>query len=234
MGPATFSERRLHPGARRPRWATLAGMVLAAAACAPPAAAPSPEGCPPRAPEMTDLRGLPASPAVEVRYATADNFTGAVLPGYEAPRALLRPAAASALGRVEEALRAEGLGLKVWDAYRPVRATLAMVDWAERTGRTWVLDEGYVARRSGHNLGNTIDLTLIRRPTGEELDMGTPYDRFGVEAHTVNASGAVRDNRLRLVSAMAAQGWRNYEKEWWHFSHSGEYQPLDVPLGCFP
>jgi len=204
------------------------------AGCVAPASAPRVAGCPAVGTQLTDLRSLTPAPAIEIRYATADNFTGAPLPGYEVPRALLRPAAAASLGRVEARLRREGLGLKIWDAYRPVRATLAMVEWAERTGRQWILDEGYVARRSGHNRGNTIDLTLIRLSDGTELDMGTAYDHFATEAHTANGAGVVAENRDRLVRAMADEGWRNYEKEWWHFSYPGEFEPLDLPLRCFP
>jgi zinc D-Ala-D-Ala dipeptidase len=90
-----------------------------------------------------------------------------------------------------------------------------------------------VARRSGHNLGNTVDLTLVRLDTGEELPMGTAYDEFTEAAHTANASGAVAANRALLVRAMEEAGWRNYAKEWWHFSLPGEHEPLDVPTGCF-
>jgi D-alanyl-D-alanine dipeptidase len=214
----------------------LAAALLCLAGCAtPPAHAPAPGAadCPSSLPAMTDLSTLRPAPAVEVRYATAQNFTGAPLPGYEEARALLRPAAAAALQRVEARLRPEGLGLKVWDAYRPVRATLAMVDWAERTNREWVLDQGYVARKSGHNLGNTADLTLVDLRTGREVDMGTPFDTFGEAAHTASASGAVLENRTRLVRAMEAEGWKNYENEWWHYSLPGSEEPMDIPTGCF-
>lgn len=195
--------------------------------------APTQERCPP-APALVDVTSLRPAPRVDVRYATADNFTRAVLPGYEVPRAFLRPEAAQALARVEQRLRARGLGLKVWDAYRPVRATRAMVEWAERTGQQWVVEQGYVAPRSGHNRGNTVDLTLVRLDTGEELDMGTPYDHFAEAAHTANATGAVRENRAALLSAMEAEGWTNYPQEWWHFTYPGEPPALDVPLRCLP
>lgn len=212
-------------------------LLHALVACAPlsPIALPDPAAvdCPAVPPRLVDLRTLDPAPAVDVRYATADNFTGAPLPGYETPRALLRPEAAEALRRVERRLRDRGLGLKVWDAYRPVRATLAMVDWAERTGNEWVLDQGYVARRSGHNRGGTVDLTIIDLASGRELDMGTAYDTFSEAAHTANAVGEVRRNRELLVGAMEAEGFENYEREWWHFSRAGDYEPMDVPLGCF-
>ena len=166
---------------------------------------------------LADVRSVDSTISVEARYATVNNFTGAVLPGYEANRALLRREAAAALGRVQARLRRDGLGLRVYDGYRPVRATLAMVAWAERTGKTWVLDQGYVARRSRHNQGVAVDLTLVDLATGRPLEMGTPFDTFSPAAHTANASGEARDNRERLKRAMEAQGFSNYDQEWWHY-----------------
>ena len=184
--------------------------------------------------ELVNVRRVDRTIRTEIRYATAGNFTGRRLPGYERPRAMLRPSAAAALARVQARLRTEGLGLKVFDAYRPVRATLAMVEWAERSGNQWLLDQGYVARRSGHNTGNTVDLTLVDLRTGRELAMGTPFDTFGDAAHTANATGLVMENRMRLKRAMEAEGFANYDQEWWHYRMAGDPPPLDVPLGCFP
>ncbi|CAN5732912.1 M15 family metallopeptidase [soil metagenome] len=215
------------------RAALLPLLTIGFGGCAPVATRSATE-CSVPASTLVDVRSVDATIRTEIRYATPNNFTGRRLPGYETARALLRPVAAAALGRVQARLRAEGLGLKVWDAYRPVRATLAMVDWAERTGNQWVLDQGCLARQSGHNLGGTVDLTLVRLDTGQELEMGTAYDEFTERAHTANASGTVAANRQRLVRAMAAEGFANYEKEWWHFRRPGEYQPLDAPLACFP
>ena len=216
-------------------------LVLAAAAaqlvaCAPAAARPAASAeCPPVAPgALVDVRSLARSIRVEIHYATPDNFTGAPLPGYEDARALLRPEAAQALLRAHRRLGEEGYGIKVWDAYRPVRATRAMVDWAERTGNRWVVEQGYVAERSGHNRGGTVDVTLIRRRSGREAEMGTGYDNFSPASHTANAGGQVEENRRRLVRAMEAEGFRNYDREWWHFSYAGgEWEPLDVPIACF-
>jgi D-alanyl-D-alanine dipeptidase len=171
---------------------------------------------------LVDVRSVDSTIRVEARYATPDNFTGAPLPGYAAPRALLRREVATALGRVQERLRPKGLGLKVFDGYRPVRATLAMVDWAERTGRGELVDSGYIARRSRHNQGVAVDLTLVDRGSGDEIPMGTPFDTFGSEAHTANAVGEVARNRQALVQAMESEGFTNYEKEWWHFSYQVE------------
>ena len=166
---------------------------------------------------LVDVRTLDSTISVEARYATTNNFTGAILPGYQANRALLRREAAAALARVQARLRREGLGLRVYDGYRPVRATLAMVSWAERSGNTWVLEQGYVARRSRHNQGVAVDLTLIDLASGAPLEMGTPFDTFAPSAHTANATGLARDNRQRLKHAMEAEGFTNYDQEWWHY-----------------
>ena len=167
----------------------------------------------------------------EVRYATRNNFTGEVLPGYGVAVVLLRREAAEALGRVQARLAAKGMGLKIWDGYRPVRATLAMVAWCERTGQTKLLDDGYIARRSRHNQGVAVDLTLVELGSGREFDMGTPFDEFSSRSHTANATGVVAANRQLLVQAMAAEGFTNYVDEWWHFSFAvPDAVPYDLPL----
>jgi D-alanyl-D-alanine dipeptidase len=166
------------------------------------------------------VQSLAPTIVVDLRYATSNNFTGAPLPGYQANRAYLRREAAGALARVQRDLRSEGLGLKVFDAYRPVRATLAMVDWTERVHRPDLLKDGYIASRSRHNLGLAIDLTLIELPGGGELEMGTPFDTFSAAAHTANASGVAAVNRQKLKAAMEAEGFVNYDQEWWHYTFS--------------
>jgi D-alanyl-D-alanine dipeptidase len=183
--------------------------------------------------ELVNVRDLDRTIRVELRYATANNFTGARLPGYDARLALLHRGSAEALARVQRRLREQGFGLKVFDAYRPVRATLAMVEWAERSGNVWVLDQGYVARQSGHNRGNTVDLTVVDLRGGRELDMGTPFDTFSEAAHTANATGEVMENRMVLKRAMETEGFANYEKEWWHYRLPANDTPLDLPLSCF-
>ena len=190
--------------------------------------------CPAPADRPGLVRVTDAAPSIreDIRYATPNNFTGRALPGYEVPAALLRPDAAAALARVAGRLAARGYGLLVWDAYRPVRATLAMVDYAETSGNEWLLD-GWVARRSNHNKGNTVDLTVVRLDTGAELDMGTPFDHFGEESVTANARGEVAANRRLLLDAMREEGFSNYAQEWWHYTHAGDAQPVDVPIGCY-
>jgi D-alanyl-D-alanine dipeptidase len=180
---------------------------------------------------LVDLRAVDTAIVVDARYAGSCNFTGAPLPGYEAPKALLRRDVARALARVQHRLEREGLGLMVFDGYRPVRATEAMVAWATRTGRTALLSEGYIARHSRHNLGIAVDLTLVNRVTGLALDLGTPFDTFSEAAHTANAEGRPRVYREMLVAAMAAEGFRNYPREWWHFSYPvADPQAFDLPI----
>jgi D-alanyl-D-alanine dipeptidase len=210
--------------------ARLAPATLLVLACGGrPAAVTSPEAPPlPIASDaaaeslLVDLRSLDSTIQVDARYATQNNFTGERLPGYEAPRVLLRREAAAALGRVQARLRSGGLGLRVFDGYRPVRATLAMVDWAERTGRGELVDSGYIARRSRHNLGVAVDLTMVDLVSRTEVPMGTPFDTFAPEAHTANAEGRVQRYRQILVRTMESEGFQNYEKEWWHFSYPVE------------
>jgi zinc D-Ala-D-Ala dipeptidase len=191
-------------------------------------AGPPPSGWVDLAQHIPDLR-------VDARYHTANNFTGAPLPGYGAPAAWLQKAPADALSKVQDSLAEQGLGLIVYDAYRPLRGTLAMVAWAHRTDQVALLDNGYIARRSGHNKGNTIDLSVVTLTTGEPLDMGTPWDTLSEASHTTKASGKALENRLLLRTAMHAQGWKNYYKEWWHYSFDmdGDLTHRDVPYGCW-
>jgi D-alanyl-D-alanine dipeptidase len=180
---------------------------------------------------LTEVRQIDSSIVVDLRYSTSNNFTGAPLPGYLANRAYLHRDAAAAVARVQRALRNQGLGLKIFDAYRPVRATLAMVVWTERVHRPDLLKDGYIASRSRHNLGLAVDLTLIDLATGRELEMGTPFDTFSAAAHTANASGEAATNRQKLKAAMEREGFVNYDQEWWHFSFTGP-KPLrfDRPI----
>jgi D-alanyl-D-alanine dipeptidase len=169
---------------------------------------------------LIDVQALDSSIRIDARYATANNFTGAPLPGYAAPRVLLRREVAQALARVQRRLRSGELGLLVFDGYRPVRATIAMVEWAERTGRSDLVKNGYIAARSRHNSGVAIDLTLLDLVTGRPLEMGTAYDTFSKAAHTANAAGQILRNRQILLRAMESEGFTNYSKEWWHFTYS--------------
>jgi D-alanyl-D-alanine dipeptidase len=210
--PAACAGRRPPPGPAQP--------ASAATSAEAPALPIAPEALAESL--LVDVRSADSTIQVDARYATANNFTGAPLPGYDAPRALLRREVAAALARVQRRLRTGDLGLRVFDGYRPVRATLAMVAWAERTGRRALVDSGYIARRSRHNAGVAVDLTLVDLATGTEVPMGTPFDAFTEAAHTANATGRVARYRRLLVRVMEEEGFTNYAQEWWHFSYPVE------------
>lgn len=181
---------------------------------------------------FVDLRHLLPRAHFDIRYHSADNFTGAPLPGYGTPGAWMREAAGLKLVAVQAALAVEGLSLLIFDAYRPRRATGAMVDWAERTRQGHLVREGYIARRSLHNLGAAIDLSLVWSDTGKPLDMGTAWDVFDAGSHLGNASGAAASNRTRLHTHMATAGFTPFSKEWWHFDFPlKDAGPIDVPYG---
>ena len=164
-------------------------------------------------------------------YRTDNNITGHRLPGYCREWALMLEPAASDLGRVQRYLRRRGLGLLILDAYRPARATRALVRWAERTGRGDLVGT-YIARRSNHNLGSAVDLMLVRLSDGRRLRMGR-FDALGPGAHTLDARGRVLRNRLILKGAMERFGFTNYWREWWHFDHRVRgTRYLDLTLGC--
>jgi zinc D-Ala-D-Ala dipeptidase len=168
---------------------------------------------------------------VALDYLGEDNLTGRRLPGYCENWALLHRRAAFSLGQVQRYLRRNGLGLLIMDAYRPLRATRALVRWARRSGRGGLVG-AYIASRSRHNTGSAVDLTLVRVSDGRRLRMGG-YDSLGPGANTYNASGRILRNRLTLKNAMERFGFRGYWREWWHFEH--HIRPdryLDLTLGC--
>jgi D-alanyl-D-alanine dipeptidase len=206
-----------------------------AAAADPPGVAPHPPRAGNRATRRAGLANiLRYGPGIrlDLRYATRRNLTGEPLPGYCRPWALLLDPVARDLGRVQRHLRRRGHGLLVLDAYRPARATRALVDWARRTGRGHLVST-YIASRSNHNLGSAVDLTLVRFRDGRRLRMGGGYDRLSVRAHTLNASGAALRNRLALKAAMERFGFTNYRREWWHYDHPVRGRRyLDLSLGC--
>jgi D-alanyl-D-alanine dipeptidase len=180
---------------------------------------------------LVDVQRFGPGIALDIVYAGKDNLTGGRLPGYCRAWALMLEPAARDLGRVQRYLRRRNRGLLVLDAYRPARASRALVRWAERTGRAHLVGT-YIARRSRHNLGSAVDLTLVRASDGRRLRMGR-YDALGPGAHTLDARGAVLRNRLQLVAAMERFGFTNYWREWWHYEHrvtGATY--LDIPLGC--
>jgi len=170
---------------------------------------------------------------VELRYHTSNNFVGRPIDGYQANTLILTKEAAYALQQVQEELENQNLCLKVYDGYRPQRAVNHFMRWARNLNDTInkkifypnvekknLFKESYIASRSGHSRGSTIDLTIIDGNTGKALDMGSPYDFFGVESW-VNFEGITfqqNKNRELLQKVMLKYGFRYYPKEWWHFT----------------
>jgi zinc D-Ala-D-Ala dipeptidase len=185
---------------------------------------------------------------VEMRYAGNHNFVGGSIDGYERPVCLLTREAARALANIEGDLKARGLGLKVFDCYRPQRAVAHFVRWARdvtdiraktefypAVDKRYLFQLGYIASMSGHSRGSTVDLTLVRLVDNAELDMGTPFDFFSPKSwpSDQNVSSEARANRRVLAAAMSARGFRSYSKEWWHFTLRGEPYPnsyFDFPV----
>lgn len=171
--------------------------------------------------------------ALDIGYASNANFTGAPLPGYGAAGAWLLERAATSLGELHAELGTRGLGLVCFDAYRPRRATLAMVAWAERTGHRHLLDEGFISATSWHNHGVAVDVSLVELATGARLDLGTAWDTFTPASRPENAAGAALERRTLLRAMMTAHGWKGATTEWWHFRFlTADTLPRDVPYGA--
>ncbi len=177
----------------------------------------------------------------DLRYRLADNFVGATVDGYSGVRAILTQAAALALAKVQAELREQGLGLLIFDAYRPQRAVNHFARWAKdlsdskmkqryypEVEKTELFSQGYIAGRSGHSRGSTVDLTLVSLSAPfEPLDMGTIFDFFSPRSwlDAAGLSVAQEQNRALLQRTMKTYGFTPYSKEWWHFTLSAEPFP---------
>ena len=174
---------------------------------------------------------------VELRYASSNNFVGGVIDGYLAPRAILTTKATLALSKVQKELESFELGIKIFDAYRPQRAVDHFVRWGKdlsdrkmkleyypNVEKNNLFKEGYIAKRSGHSRGSTIDLTIIDLKTKDELDMGSNFDFFGKESwvHYSNIIAQQKLNRMLLNQVMIKYGFKAYTQEWWHFTLEDE------------
>jgi len=206
---------------------------------------------------------------LEIRYYSTYNFVGDRIDGYERPVAMLTVEAAKALQAVSDDVKAQGYRLKIFDAYRPQRAVTHFMNWAKDVNDTRMkqffypnLDKsvlfplGYLAVKSGHSRGSTVDLTLFDMATEKEVDMGGAFDWFGVESHpnwcgnpetgeytgdfpgnTPPANGKINAeqfrNRLILRQAMMRHGFKPVVEEWWHFTLANEPYPdtyFDYPV----
>ncbi|HZP14514.1 MAG TPA: D-Ala-D-Ala dipeptidase VanX [Nocardioides sp.] len=184
----------------------------------------------------------------DAKYATWDNFTGKPVDGYLVNRIVGTKALCGALERAREHAAALGFGLLLWDGYRPQRAVDCFLHWAEQPedGRTKqrhypnisraeMFDNGYVAAKSGHSRGSTVDLTLYRLASRELVPMGGDHDMMDSISHH-GAKGITpveTSNRRHLRFIMTASGFRSYECEWWHYTLKDEPYPdtyFDFPI----
>jgi len=180
---------------------------------------------------------------LDPRYAGSHNFVGEPIDGYLRPRCILTREAAEALKKVQEELRPFGLGLKVFDGYRPQRAVDHFVRWAENVADTRMKAEfypdvdkrnlfrdGYIAAKSSHSRGSTVDLTIVSLAGGDaghELEMGSGFDFFGLPSWPDNPgiASTSRAHRLLLRELMLKHGFKPYAQEWWHFTLKQEPWP---------
>jgi D-alanyl-D-alanine dipeptidase len=190
-----------------------------------------------------DKKGLPegfiyvkdiiADIDVELRYFSDYNFVGDTIDGYKANKLILTKQSAEALKKVQDELQQQNLCLRVYDGYRPQRAVNHFMRWAKDLNDTinkqefypdvekrYLFKEEYIATRSGHSRGSTLDLTIIDGNTNEPLDMGSPYDFFGKESWVdhPDLTKSQKANRELLQTIMLKHNFRNYPKEWWHFT----------------
>ena len=184
----------------------------------------------------------------EIRYYSTYNFIGDRIDGYEEPCAILTMEAARALKSVSNEMNVMGYRLKVFDAYRPAAAVKHFVLWGlEDTDirmkpffypdldKEELFMKGYIASRSSHSRGSTVDLTLFDMRTGKELDMGSPFDYFSEVSHP-DYKGITKEqyeNRMFLQDMMVRGGFEPYDCEWWHFTLRDEPYPdtyFDFPV----
>jgi D-alanyl-D-alanine dipeptidase len=187
------------------------------------------------------LNNTLASANYDIRYATDNNFVGQRVEGYKAPLCIIERQAAKALSAVNNELLANNMRLKVFDCYRPEKAVDHFMRWVndkndQATKENYypnleksALKGGYIAERSGHSRGFTIDLTIeYLLETGEykEMDMGAPYDLFDSISNTNSdlISSSQMKNRLLLKRVMLENGFNDYSMEWWHFTHNSDPQ----------
>lgn len=185
---------------------------------------------------------------IDMRYLGSDNFVGQPIDGYEKPICYLTREAAAALAEVARDLESHGLAIKAFDCYRPIRAVAHFVRWARdlrdvarkadyypQVDKRHLFRDGYIAARSGHSRGSTIDMTLVRRDGGPDLDMGTPFDFFSPRSSPTDktVSAQAQANRRLIADAMRRRGFAPYSKEWWHFTLHKEPFPnsfFDFPV----
>ena len=170
---------------------------------------------------------------LDIRYYSTFNFVGERIDGYKLPIAIISKSAAEKLKKVSDYFKEKGYLLKIFDAYRPHKAVMHFVRWAKDidnqkmkdyfypdVDKTKLFELGYIAEKSTHSRGSTVDLTLFDIKTGKDLDMGGTFDFFGDISHSdyTKLTKEQLDNRKMLHEVMIANGFKPLEEEWWHFT----------------
>ena len=183
------------------------------------------------------LNDIDDSIIIDLKYYSNENFTGQYVEGYLSNNAILTKESALALSDAQDDFNKLGYSLILYDAYRPQRAVDFFVQWSNNSydtinkriyypniKKSELFELGYIAYKSGHSRGSTVDVSLIEISTNKVLDMGTIFDYFGVESHTFfdDISEKQKSNRLILYEIMSNNGFKNYSKEWWHFTLKNE------------
>jgi len=200
--------------------------------------------------EFVSISELCPNIHVEASYATVNNFTGEIVPGYKTKKVFVSKVAGYFLVQVQEMAKQQGLSLKVFDGYRPAKAVIFFEEWARREennhhikkiyypkfSRSELFERGYIAKQSSHSRGSAIDLTLVDLKADKDLDMGTIFDYFDEHSWTSSSliSSKQKENRLLLQKMMESHGFKNFEQEWWHYSLENEPYPnqyFDFDIG---
>jgi zinc D-Ala-D-Ala dipeptidase len=184
--------------------------------------------------DFVSLSDLCPGLIIRAVYATNDNFTGQVVRGYKARKALCSRRVGLALCKVQEEAESLGLSLMIFDSYRPAKAVAFFQKWAQLPetdpdikqlyypsySRNELFELGYIAKQSSHSRGSAIDLTLFDLKKNKELDMGSPFDYFDSLSRTDSPliTQDQKENRQVLKRLMEEEGFKNFSKEWWHYS----------------
>lgn len=227
------------------RWLCACALLLLLPHCAP-LSAPTAEPYAAMPADFCYVDEVAPEVRADLKYAGSDNFVGRPIDGYQGRRAILRQDAARALHRVAVALAQQGYGLLIWDAYRPMRALRDFRAWSlspddrtraefyPRLTKQGIYDARYIGDSSEHTWGIAVDLTLVHLATGEPVDMGGRHDLLDPSSatHSPLVTPRQRANRQLLCAAMAAGGFENYAKEWWHYrlADSRPWVAYDFPV----
>ena len=181
--------------------------------------------------DFVDITTIIPDIILEIRYYSTYNFVGERINGYKEPISLMTKEAANALKKVNDYLKEKGYLIKIYDSYRPQRAVDHFVNWTKNNDTKMkkyfypdiekkdIIPKDYVASKSGHSKGSTIDLTLFDMNKGKEIDMGSTFDFFGEISHPdyLNITSEQKKNRQFLIDSMRKFGFEVIDSEWWHF-----------------